>query len=214
VKREESKVSEAELKRAVAEAVMLTEARVRTRFARDLHDGVQGLLAAAKLSMGDDASETKPYKIIEEAIQEIRLLASGSNNLTLEKNGLLKALEEQSLRLANVKVRHSGENCRYRDMYELAAYYSAMELITNAVKHSGASRIDVQLVQYSDSLSITVQDNGKGFDTESVKYGVGLRGISERLSPLGSELDIVSSPEGGGTCIRFDISIESFNSCR
>ncbi|MDR2087142.1 MAG: sensor histidine kinase, partial [Dysgonamonadaceae bacterium] len=71
------------------------------------------------------------------------------------------------------------------------------ELIHNSVKHSGASQINVQLIQEEKRISLSVQDNGCGFDPESAKQGVGLKSLHDRVAAFNGRLDIATSPENG-----------------
>jgi signal transduction histidine kinase len=69
--------------------------------------------------------------------------------------------------------------------------------VNNAIKHSGATDIDVRLIQDDDHISLTVQDNGMGFDIKSVVKGSGLKNIDYRVTAFNSTVDISSSPDAG-----------------
>jgi signal transduction histidine kinase len=209
IARHEKKVAEQlaeqETKKVAAQAALQAEMLQRARIGQDLHDGVQGLLAAAILSLGDEAEGTRTYTIIQKSIREVRRLARVLSDNTLNEFGLREALFENCSWVDIINFRHIGKDCRYSALCERAAYLCAMELITNAIKHSGATLIEVQLIQHEDSLSITVQDNGKGFDPEKVKHGVGFKSLANRLAAFNSYLDIDSSPDNTGASIRFEI---------
>ena len=76
-------------------------------------------------------------------------------------------------------------------------YYCAYELVNNSVKHSGATAINVQLVQENSRISLAVQDDGCGIDTGSPVQGIGLRSLRDRITAFNGKLEINSSPETG-----------------
>ena len=81
------------------------------------------------------------------------------------------------------------------------------ELLNNAVKHSGASTILVQVMRQQNNLTITVEDNGLGFNKETVMQGAGLKNIQSRVDYLKGQLDIQTTP-GSGTSVHIDCTIE------
>jgi len=95
-------------------------------------------------------------------------------------------------------------SARHTPQIEQAVYRLVQEAMTNAVKHAGATRVDVAIREQGGSLDILVADDGRGFDPEETGDGFGLIGIRERLSLVGGELRI-SSREGEGTELRATI---------
>jgi signal transduction histidine kinase len=93
---------------------------------------------------------------------------------------------------------------------EVVVYRIVQELLNNAVKHSGADQVLAQVMRQEQTLTITVEDNGKGFDPESsdFKSGAGFRNIRSRVDYLKGQLDIQSAP-GKGTSIHIDCIIEN-----
>ena len=90
---------------------------------------------------------------------------------------------------------------------EIVVYRIVQELLNNAVKHSGATIILAQVMRNDDSLSITVEDNGKGFNKETVQQGAGLKNIRSRVDYLKGQLDIKTT-EGKGTSVHIDCIID------
>ena len=91
---------------------------------------------------------------------------------------------------------------------EIVVYRIVQELLNNAVKHSGAAIILVQVMRHDNNLTITVEDNGKGFNKEEVQLmkGTGLKNIQSRVDYLKGQLDIKSTP-GKGTSVHIDCII-------
>ena len=83
----------------------------------------------------------------------------------------------------------------------LTIYRIIQELINNAVKHSKATEVFVQYLEEGERINITVEDNGVGFDKESIskKTGMGLNNLKTRVTYLNGDIDIISSQEEGTT---------------
>src|SRR5690606_39950183 len=88
-----------------------------------------------------------------------------------------------------------GSDQRLDSKPEILIYRSAHELVNNALKHGTAMQINVQLVQEDDRISLTVQDNGQGFDPQIPTSGMGLQNIRDRVETQGGVLHIYAPPE-------------------
>jgi signal transduction histidine kinase len=75
------------------------------------------------------------------------------------------------------------------------------ELFTNIIKHSGATKVSLELNRFDDEISLIVEDNGKGFDTTAQAQGIGLQNMQSRIAYLGGHLVIDSVPGRGTTAI-------------
>jgi len=182
----------------IANSILDWEQKERKRFASDLHDGVSGMLAAVKMGLHDGCSLPEIRDNIDVCIETVRRLARGMTPVSLERFGLKAALEDYCSQFPIVHFHFFGVDLHIEKQKESVMYFSACELITNAIRHANATLINVQLVINEDRISLTVQDNGCGFDRNSCTNGNGLKNISERLSHLnGSVIDINSySTEG------------------
>jgi len=120
-------------------------------------------------------------------------LASGLERLALESNELAKKQQ----RSCEVAFALSGNIPRLPPDVEMTLFRIAQEGITNALKHAGASRIQVNLVQQPDAIDLKVSDDGKGFDPSTVKPGFGLTGIRERAALIHATVSLVSAPAKG-----------------
>jgi signal transduction histidine kinase len=206
----------------VATALMVDELRAsRARIAeathegrvsieRDLHDGAQPLLSALVIKLGiarDMATDPELQALLDEAgddtaaaVEELRRLARGIYPPVLRERGVAEALRAFAL-TAPVSVRVSGEALG-SDAAQAAVYFAALEAIQNAIKHGGQGvQVDVQLERSNGRLAFTVTDDGSGFEASSPTGGVGLTSMDDRVSALGGELAVSSSP-GRGTTVR------------
>jgi two-component system, NarL family, sensor kinase len=195
--------------------VLEGEETERKRIARDLHDGLGGLLSGVKLSFSNlkgnlmiPGNNVKDFdqalNMLDTSIKELRRVAHNMMPEGLVKFGLKDALSDfcESLNTSaspKVKFQFFGEFKRIEQKVEIGAYRIVQELINNAIKHAEASELVVQMIQESDRLSLIVQDNGKGFDINIAKLGsgIGLNSVKTRIDALNGHMDIHSEPEKG-----------------
>jgi len=206
-----------ELKRARMR-VLAAEAAERLRLERNLHDGAQQRLVTVNLILQllDRDFERDPAAAREflstakaelsAGLAEIRQLSQGLHPQVLALDGLaeaVRALVEHAV--VPVELRELPEG-RLPEAVEVAVYYVVAEALSNAGKHAGASRVSVAIRLDDGELVAEVEDDGAGGADASA--GTGLRGLEERVAALGGRLELVST-EGGGTCIRALIPVES-----
>jgi signal transduction histidine kinase len=185
------------------------------RIERDLHDGAQARLVAMGMDLGtiEALLEKNPAKAREllararqssaEALDELRDLVRGIHPPVLAERGLADAVRALALRMP-VPTEVSAElgGGRADAPVESAAYFAVSEVLTNAVKHSGADRIWVDMRHAEGALRVSVTDNGRGGAV--VGAGSGLSGVERRLGTFDGVL-AVSSPAGGPTMVTMEI---------
>ncbi|MEV5506935.1 sensor histidine kinase [Streptomyces orinoci] len=195
------------------DAVDTSAAELR-RIERDLHDGAQARLVAVGMSLStvEALLEKDPAKAREllaaarttsaEALGELRDLVRGIHPPVLAERGFADAVRALALRLplpVEVDMRLPG---RAAEPVEAAAYFAVSELLANAVKHSGARRIQVDAEHSGGMLRVTVTDDGCG--GADLAGGTGLRGVERRLGAFDGVL-AVSSPPGGPTMATIEL---------
>lgn len=198
------------------DAVDSSAAELR-RIERDLHDGAQARLVAMGMSLGtvEALIERDPEKAKEilaqarsssaEALTELRDLVRGIHPPVLAERGLGDAAKALALRMqipVEVDVELPG---RFEEPIESAAYFAVSEVLTNAAKHSAATRIWLD-IHYSQAvggmLRIAITDNGRG--GASLEKGTGMKGVERRLGALDGILAL-SSPDGGPTMVTMEV---------
>lgn len=200
-----------------AQAVLNGETAERTRLARDLHDGLGGMLSAVKLNLFDMKQDViieeedvlrfnKVMEMLDNSIGELRRVAHNMMPEALSRYGLKTALSDFCKNFRNVKFHYFGAEQRIEKKLEAVIYRAANELINNALRHAGASVVNVQLVCGTDLISLNVQDDGKGFDTAAETSGTGLNNIRTRVAAVNGTMNIHSSP-GEGTEVDVEIKI-------
>ncbi|MDR2563177.1 MAG: histidine kinase, partial [Prevotellaceae bacterium] len=212
---------EQEKQLVATQALLDGETQERIRLARDLHDRLGGILSTLKYSMAnmrnnitqDVASEeiyNKSMELLEESMREMRRVAHHLMPETLSRSGLQTALSEFCKSIPHAKFIWHGYDERLETKLELLVYRIAYELVNNAMKHSGASVILTQIVCEPDRISLTVQDNGCGFDTRTTAEGMGLSNIRTYMTSYNGLIDICSTI-GEGTEIYVEFQIKPEN---
>ncbi len=222
----QQKISELEKdKQLVAVDSMLKgQEEERSRLAKDLHDGLGGLLSGVKFSlrnMKDNLIITpdnmtvfeRSLDMLDTSIKELRRVAQNMMPEILTKFGLDEALKEycntiNATQLLAVKYQSLGMETRLEKSTEIIIYRIVQELLNNTVKHATASEAFVQIIRDGSRLNIVVEDNGKGFDTGLIENnkGAGLSNVRSRVDYLKGQLDI-SSEKGKGTLVNIEFSI-------
>ena len=183
----------------------------RRRLAQDLHDRLQGRLILLALRVGNAAPGDDLVDIrrgLDESITELRWLVQGVMPALLLERGLFAAVEDLADRVPIRTVLDFGpggyplQDMRLPQSVEGTAYTVIAEALTNAVKHSAASTITVNVREDSTHLLIEVADDGVGGARPA--GGLGLHGMADRVQALGGRLDI-DSPEAAGTRVRAEL---------
>ncbi len=202
-------------------AKMEGEEEERARLARDLHDGVVVKFSAVKMNLSilpeqhsslENATDfQKIIHRLDEATTELRSTAHNLLPDTLLEGGLAEAIHyfckdlQQGYGLV-IDIQQYTDIPRFQPGFELSVYRIVQELVQNVLKHADAGRILIQLV-YHDMLSITVEDNGKGFDTTegNTSAGIGMKNLRSRVTSLKGFIDIRSIP-GEGTSVYMEFT--------
>ncbi len=190
-------------------AMLQGEEKERGRLARELHDGIGGMLAAIKLNVGaikkefpETAHITKLDDIgqmLQDTGVEIRKTAHNLMPDILSRHNLQEALmlfckQISSSSILAIDLRIQGSIGPLDKSTELLLYRMMQELVHNVTKHTRATHMEIQMAQYGNILSITAEDNGGGFNTAVQKEGAGLSNIRHRVSILQGIFSITSVP--------------------
>ncbi len=216
---------ETEQRLSAAQAVLKGEEQERARLAKDLHDGLSGMLSGIKYSLQDMKGDLimtdenrqafeRSMDMLDSSIQEMRRVAHNMMPEVLVRYGLDKALKDYTAEINKaglVKVVYQSmgmENEVMEKSTALAIYRIVQELLNNVIKHAQATEALVQLFSENGKLVVNVEDNGKGFDTKlsEEKGGMGWRNIRSRAELLNGKIDLQSSPEKG-TAVNMEFNI-------
>jgi len=197
----------------------------RLKIANDLHDNLGSLMATLKLNFQNlrRGNQTSPEEeallfdktdaLLEEAYQKIRGIAHSKNAGVIANEGLLPAVMNMAKKVTvpgrlTVQVVPFGLHERFDSSIEVSLFRMVQEILTNAIKHAGATEIIIHLTQHHDSLNIIIDDNGKGFipNKTDKNEGMGLTNIEKKVEQMGGTFNI-DSTQGKGTSILIDIPL-------
>jgi two-component system, NarL family, sensor kinase len=201
-------------------ATLQGEEKERTRIARELHDGIGGLLTAAKLNFETAMLHHTPIRsstYMNQGIDLLKMSAAELRNTAhhlmpeiLLQGGLVEAVKYYCQSLGqNGKTEFVlqvlGTPIKMPAEFELTVYRMLQELMQNILKHAGAKHAIVQISFHENDLAITVEDDGVGFaGKESTRRdGMGITSIEERIKHLSGQMHISSEP-GEGTSINLE----------
>jgi len=216
------------------EAVLKGQEEERSRLAKDLHDGLGGMLSGIKYSFSN-MKETlimtpdnmlgfqRGLDMLDSSISELRRVAHSMMPEALMKFGLNAALKDFCTSINNSGVlkviyqSHDADNLDISQTASVTIYRIVQELLNNSIKHAAATQVLVQLNKEDNKLLLTVEDDGKGFDIASLQEakvrtdgsvgrGIGWTNIKSRLDYLKGKLDVQSEP-GKGTSVNIEISL-------
>lgn len=213
--------------------LMHAEERARHWLAREIHDGLAQKLAAMTMnteiirkqmdSQPDEARKEleRLHDLYKRANHDVRTLLGELKPTTLDTKGLPAALQEYVDRL-RTSHQHMTFHFEARGTAGMtlspdarsALWMIAQESLNNALKYAKASVINVQIVRDKDRLTMTIQDDGKGFDVEQSRDkardrgSYGLSNLTDRARAVGGVTDVQSSP-GNGTTVTVYVPLET-----
>ena len=205
--------------RASRQRLLAAQDRARHALERDLHDGAQQELVALKVKLGlartiatrEGATELADQladiaAVADQAVETLRDVARGIYPPLLEAEGLSAALSAQARRtdLAVTVLDRAGT--RYPRDIEATAYFCAAEALDNAIRHAQAQHAHVELDGSETNLTVTVTDDGTGFEPDEVVHGDGLTHMTDRAEAGGGTVTVDSLP-GHGTTVRLSLPI-------
>jgi ammonium transporter, Amt family len=203
-----------------SDMLVVTQEREREGIARDLHDGVVQSLVALKINLGMmpnkaedeelDRHTKKTIKLVDDTISEIRNVIGNLRPAELKSAGLSNSVRSVCEKLADIS--HVKFNCNIADNIpqwseteSLNIYRIIQECLMNIVKHSGATEADINMLALNDRVFlISIIDNGRGFDMNTVSSGFGLTSIRERSASLNAKI-LIDSEEGQGTEVILEV---------
>jgi signal transduction histidine kinase len=188
--------------------------------ARELHDNFNTTLSFINMnlsSMTADKPEDLREKIIEtkalakELIGAFKALTMSLNSDQILRHGFKQSIENEIIRLNKIGRQKTQLNITGNEIYlapekAIILFRIYQEALNNIIKHAKATEINISLLYQNDTLTLTIADNGIGFDVESIQHdpekqqSMGLRNIINRSQLIDAATDIKSSP-GKGTSI-------------
>ncbi len=196
----------------------------RSRMAKDLHDGLGGMLSGIKLNLssmkGNQVIQEKDALLfsrsidqLDSAINEMRRIAHNMMPEALLKFGLSEALNDfcdgiNQSSAVKLSYQPIGIEQPLEKSTEVMLYRIVQELCNNAIKHAAAANILIQLNQHERGLTLTVEDDGSGFDTSQLSKmkGTGLQNVQTRVDYL-KGIFTIESEINKGTFINIELPV-------
>ena len=206
--------------RHLTQQMILVQEEERKNLARELHDEIGQHLTAIHI----DASAILKAKTVEDSQESASAIDTVARQMMdiihnilqrlrptgLDELGLEAALQElimgwnQRQRTLVVNYDLQGEFSNLDETLLITLYRLIQECLTNISRHAQAKNVEIHLVKKADKITLSISDDGRGFNTEIRPKGFGLAGMRERVEGLDGELDIVSNPNNG-TKIKFEL---------
>ncbi len=214
-------------RRHASSAALDAQEEERARVARDLHDEVNQSLTGLLLRL-EAAREKAPPELATElveirslanrALRELVTLARQLRPTALDDLGLKAALDSHVTDLGRTteietSFRSDGDITTVPQDVQVVAYRVAQEALSNATRHSGASRVAVHVEREDGWFELSVSDDGDGFTFDQASGGLGLPGMRERALLVGGDLQVESRPKVG-TRVRLRVPIEGNDAVR
>lgn len=188
----------------------------RNRISEELHDGVLGQLFGTRMGLGflkfsgEDAALPKYYKYVDELQgieKEIRSIShdlkssdvNGLSNLETLVTNLLDQKSELADFNYDVRIERAIDWEAISETAQLQLYRIIQESIQNVIKHSQAQNVYLDIRTKSETLLLTIKDDGVGFNPLSAKAGIGLKNIKSRAKKIRANVEIVSDSTSGTT---------------
>lgn len=206
---------------AKLEALIDGEEKERRRIAQELHDGLNGDLSAIKyrlstleesgLSAVDSEILTKVIVMIDESCAQVRSISHNLMPSSILEYGLIETVKEYCVKINTsdtfkINFQFFGNYIALSKKTETVIYRIIQELVSNILKHAKATEAIIQFNYREDEFFITVEDNGIGFDKNTVSKGIGHKNIQTRIDFLNAQLDVDSSFAGTSYTISIDLN--------
>lgn len=196
----------------ITEVTLQVQEKEKTELGAELHDNINQILAAARMYLDiyiskmtvADTSIQKSHDHLEKALYEIRKLSHSLVTPSLEeKKDLFDAIKElvtDQTTESHIKVIWNNQlNPEHTipETRKIVCYRVVQEQMSNILKYANASVITITLRSEAERLYLSIQDNGKGFDTNQKTKGIGFKNIKNRVQLYSGDMKIVSTPGGG-----------------
>lgn len=209
--RHRSRMAELRIKHveAVNEAEREATSLTLSHIGRELHDNVGQILSFTKMTLNlvETRSETEQPKLIEamngldQGIDEVRRLGRSLNMGQWESRSLRTAIDAEAARmerigLAKVLLHTKGPEKELKNDIKIILYRTFQEVANNALKHGGGDTLNITF-DNTKEFTLSVADNGSGFDPDNISAGAGLHNIKKRCAMVGMKATLITAPDKG-----------------
>ncbi|HMK17280.1 MAG TPA: PAS domain S-box protein [Chitinophagaceae bacterium] len=206
--------------KAVSQAGIAAQETERSNISRELHDNVNQLLMSAKLFM--NSAQTDPQKANEHiekaityqlmAVEEIRKLSKTLNTSLVKVIGLSRSIDDIIINMKafqQIETRFQYDQKLDKllsDDQKLMIFRILQEQTNNIIKYANAKNVLITLKEENNKISLSITDDGKGFDASIQSKGIGFINIYNRVDAFGGDMELISSP-GNGCSLRINFPL-------
>jgi two-component system, NarL family, sensor kinase len=217
---QEKKMMQSEFQQELLRTQIEIQEQTLKNISEEIHDNIGQVLSLAKLHLNmippaEEAAQAKvndAKDLVSKAINDLRDLSRSLHGEKITEIGLEQAITQELKTLQNIgqfitSLKVDGNYYKLPDQKEMVVFRMVQEALHNALKHSKASELWVELVYHPNLFKLSVCDNGVGFDyhlQRPADTGIGLKSIRNRAALIGGKVSINSVP-GNGTAIRLEI---------
>lgn len=224
----EKKMMEASFKQELLKTQIEIQEQTLKTISQEIHDNIGQVLSLAKLNLGtfenieNAGNQTRienTKELVSKALGDLRNLSRSMYGDQLQNLGLTKTIENELSILQHTgqfktRLVVTGQAYPLEAQKEIIVYRMLQEAINNSVKHAMAKNIHISIFYGESNFSVSITDDGTGFDFKSIsltRNGMGLTSMKSRAALIGGELNITSAP-AAGTTISFNLARKSLNS--
>ena len=215
------KQQELQKQKQLMQATIDGQERERSEISRELHDNISQHLTTTRLylEVAKDKTDGQALEMITQAHKslmyinnEIRLLSQSLAPPELRDIGLVESIRDLCDLLKNLhafKIKfdhHAFEEDKIPDSMKLTLFRIIQEQINNIIRHANANTITISIRSHDDELNLSIDDDGRGYDPQKIKKGLGLINIINRVELFDGNAEIVTSP-GKGCFLRVRIPL-------
>ena len=198
------------------DAIIDAQEKERDKIANDLHDNLGSKMATLKLYIEEISTVhhenerelllNKLKKLTDDTYKTVRTIAHKQNFGTFINKGLIPSIQAIANQISDshklsVKVINVNVNKNISNTLEIQIFRIIQELLTNCIKHAGATEVLIQFSEYDHILNIIVEDNGQGFDNNKIAFGYGLNNIKKRIEKIGGTIEIETELKIGSSIV-------------
>lgn len=190
--------------RLLVEAIQESESKLRNRLYSELHDSLLAELTVLKYELERRDDSQKELAILKKSHDITRSIAHNLSTYLIFDKGLVKSVQDMVSNNASDIITfytNIDEKLELKPKVTEILYRTIQELIQNAIKHSGGTRINVQLLLRGSNLKISVEDNGKGISNEEITNSTGIRSLFKRMEIINANLNFDYSTDAGTIAI-------------
>jgi signal transduction histidine kinase len=195
------------------QAIISTQENERKRIGQDLHDDVGNTLAALKNVVSNRyGHDFETNDMIDKTIEQVRQISHNLMPIDFEKHELSEVLQQTTRKLNNKNIKiqfiEAGKKLLIKPVIALEIYRIFNEILNNINRHSGASTAVCQIIYQKNSLVLSIEDNGNGFNLSEIlanTEGIGLKNLYARAEIIGAKLTIQSDEKGTLTILDLPI---------